>query len=135
MIDVNSSTTTRPVQQAARTRAVVPAGSDPAGSNNGADAAGKNPPDDGRTLPVASAGRMDAPEVADLERLAESLANFARQLNRDLRFSVHEASGRTVVTVLDGETREVIRQIPSEEALRMAEALAESRGVLLDRKA
>ena len=139
MIDVNSTTATRPVE-ALRTRAGTKvAVRDDTPVSQGTDENGKRPPVDGRNLPAASAGADQATgrasEPPDLERLAESLADFARKLNRDLSFSVHEASGRTVVTVLDGETREVIRQIPSEEVLRLSEALAESRGLLLDRKA
>jgi flagellar protein FlaG len=58
-----------------------------------------------------------------LERATQELAEFAKQSNRDLMFSVDETSGKTVVTVMDGETSEVIRQIPSEEVLRIAQAL------------
>ena len=42
-------------------------------------------------------------------------------LQRDLQFRVDEDSGRTIVTVIDSETEEVIRQVPSEELLRLAE--------------
>ena len=129
MIDVNSTTATRPAGAVQTRPATAPA------AGAGADGSGKNQPADGRTLPVDTARPVEVKEFPDLQRLAENLADFARQLNRDLSFSIHEASGRTVVMVLDGETKEVIRQIPSEEALRMSEALAESRGVLLDRKA
>ncbi len=99
------------------------------------DGGGEKPPADGRTLPADDAKTAAAPDRPELERLAESLSSFVRSLNRDLSFSVHKASGRTVVTVLDGETKEVIRQIPSEEFLRISEALAERRGILLDRNA
>lgn len=97
---------------------------------------GQRPPAGGTNLPSGSpAEAKKLPELPELERLAQSLSDFARSLNRDLSFSVHEASGRTVVTVLDGETREVIRQIPSEEFLRIAESLASSRALLVDREA
>jgi flagellar protein FlaG len=50
---------------------------------------------------------------------------------RSLIFRVDEASGRTVITVLDATTQEVVRQIPSEEVLVLARALEVS-GALLD---
>jgi flagellar protein FlaG len=50
---------------------------------------------------------------------------------RSLSFRVDEASGRTVITVLDATTQEVVRQIPSEEVLALARALEVS-GALLD---
>lgn len=50
----------------------------------------------------------------------EKLQTYTDRLDRNLEFSVDDSSGRTVVTVRDGGTEEVIRQIPSEEALRLA---------------
>ena len=50
----------------------------------------------------------------------DELQNYVDQLNRNLEFSVDDSSGRTVVTVRDGSTDVVIRQIPSEEVLRLA---------------
>ncbi|MEM7219901.1 MAG: flagellar protein FlaG [Pseudomonadota bacterium] len=78
---------------------------------------------------VTEEPRVEAPpSVRELSQVAESLTELARNLNRDLRFSVDDASGRTVVTVVDGETQEVIRQIPSEQALRLAERLGSEDG-------
>lgn len=95
---------------------------------------GKNAPVGGTILPAANTA-PELKELPELEHLAESISRFVQSINRDLTFSVHEASGRTVVTVLNGETKEVIRQIPSEEFLRMSEALASGRSVLLDTEA
>jgi flagellar protein FlaG len=39
----------------------------------------------------------------------------------NLQFSIHEASGHVIVKVIDTETDEVIRQIPSEAILALAE--------------
>ena len=99
------------------------------------DRSGQNAPASGTHLPVNGASRAESVELPELERLAESITQFVRSMDRDLTFSVHEASGRTVVTVLDGATKEVIKQIPSEEFLRMSEALATSRSLLLDTEA
>jgi flagellar protein FlaG len=49
-----------------------------------------------------------------------------------LQFSVDSASGRTVVSVRDMATGDVIRQIPSEEALRLAQALGSGGSTLVD---
>ena len=53
-----------------------------------------------------------------MRRLNELMA----ERERSLRFRVDEASGRTVITVLDATTHEVVRQIPSEELLALARA-------------
>ncbi|NWO02278.1 MAG: flagellar protein FlaG [Idiomarinaceae bacterium] len=43
----------------------------------------------------------------------------------NLEFNVNEELGRTIVKVVDSETGELIRQIPSEELLELAERIEE----------
>lgn len=62
------------------------------------------------------------PKETTLEAV-EKLQTYTDRLDRNLEFSVDDSSGRTVVTVRDGSTEEVIRQIPSEEALRLASGI------------
>lgn len=60
------------------------------------------------------------------EQLGEAVENinqFVNSQGRTLNFSVDEESGKPVVKVIDFETKEVIRQIPSEEVLTMAKAI------------
>jgi len=74
-----------------------------------------------------------APE--DLNKMVESLNQNLQVLRRDLQFSVDDTSGQTVVKVLDAETEEVIRQIPSEEVLDLQKRLEEAAGVIFRGKA
>lgn len=53
----------------------------------------------------------------------------------NLQFSIDEESGETVVKVVDADTDEVIRQIPSEEMLALARNLQRMEGFLFDGKA
>ncbi|MCU0870215.1 MAG: flagellar protein FlaG [Burkholderiales bacterium] len=53
----------------------------------------------------------------------------------NLQFSIDEQSGETVVKVVDADTDEVIRQIPSEEMLALARNLQRMEGLLFDGKA
>jgi len=59
------------------------------------------------------------------------LNEIMSETQRSLRFQVDEASGRTVITVLDEITKEVVRQIPSPELLTVMRHLARI-GALLD---
>lgn len=43
--------------------------------------------------------------------------------NTNLQFSVDDQSGTRVVRLIDSSTQEVIRQIPSEEMIRIAEGI------------
>ena len=45
--------------------------------------------------------------------------------NRNLTFSIDEETKQSVVTVLDSDSGDVIRQIPSEELLILAERIQE----------
>lgn len=65
-----------------------------------------------------------------LDKVVERLNNFVQEVQRDLNFSVDKQSGRTVVTVMHSETKEVIRQIPSEEVLDRIHHLDELQGLL-----
>jgi flagellar protein FlaG len=91
--------------------------------------AGADHPLDGKVAP-----QRDPAPVArdDVERSRAALERFARQVRRELEFTVDEASGNTVITVRNKETGEVVRQIPAEEVLALARALAEGRPTLLD---
>jgi|GEM_PF-1617551 len=51
-----------------------------------------------------------------------------------LSFSKHEDTGRTMVKVINKDTDELIREIPSEQVLDMAAKLDEMVGILFDTK-
>lgn len=53
----------------------------------------------------------------------------------DLKFDVDKDSGERVVKVIDQATKEVIRQIPSEEMLSIARSLDKLQGLLIKQKA
>jgi len=64
----------------------------------------------------------------DLEQLMEAVSKLndhLQNVQRDLHFSIDDASGQTVVRVVNSETEEVIRQIPSEEVLRISQTIKE----------
>ena len=69
-----------------------------------------------------------AQEIA--EEVASGLNELVQELHRELRFSVDRESGDTVIKVIDQETDEVVRQIPSEEVVQMRKRLQEAAGVI-----
>lgn len=76
-----------------------------------------------------------APDNIDVGQAARQVEKFVQSMARDLQFSVDEVSGNSVVRVVDRETKEVIRQIPSEEMLAIAHAIDRLQGLLLRQKA
>jgi flagellar protein FlaG len=90
------------------------------------------------TAPVRKA---DAPP-ARAERYAEAaqvvaerIRQYLRESGRELDFRIDADTNRTVVTVRDQTTGEVIRQIPSEEILRIARSLPSPIERLVDLRA
>ena len=66
--------------------------------------------------------------VIDAESIAkavDSIVSYGESLGRSLAIAVDERSGDFVVTVQNAATDEKVRQIPSEEVLRIAAAIEE----------
>ena len=76
-------------------------------------------PSDGKELPP------EKHKAQDIDDAVKDLNEHVRAGQRELLFSVDEDSGRTVIKVMDMNTKEVIRQIPNEEALKFARMLEE----------
>lgn len=103
--------------------------------------------------PVADNGKAEPPREAPEREAAESrerLEAATNQINeslamslRSVRLGVHEGSGTPVIQVIDDETGDVIRQLPSERVLKLANWRSENGlvgspldvNVLLDEKA
>ena len=76
-----------------------------------------------------------------LEKVVSQLNAYIQNTQRDVDFSIDDSTGRVVVKVIDSESEEVIRQIPSEEMLAISRHLIESleteqpKGFLIELKA
>jgi flagellar protein FlaG len=68
---------------------------------------------------------IDNVSAEQVEFAVSKLSEFVQIGNRQLNFSVDEGSNKLVVKVTDLESGEVIRQIPSEEVLKLSERLQE----------
>jgi len=61
----------------------------------------------------------------DVKQAAEKLNEYVQVIRRDLKFSVDEDTGRTIVKVIDSRTGELIRQIPDEEVIAISKLVSE----------
>ncbi|GAA6153299.1 flagellar protein FlaG [Pseudoteredinibacter isoporae] len=59
----------------------------------------------------------------DLEKAVSRLNDYVQSTQRDLKFSMDEETGQTVITVTDRYTSEVIRQLPDQVVLDLAKKL------------
>ncbi|RMG32857.1 MAG: flagellar protein FlaG [Gammaproteobacteria bacterium] len=65
-----------------------------------------------------------------IDEVVSGLNEMVQNLHRHLQFSVEEKTGETIIKVVDSDTNEVVRQIPSEEIIRLRQRMKEAAGVL-----
>ena len=82
---------------------------------------------------IAATRAPGAPDPLDdaVNKINKSL----QAAGQGVEFSVDDDSKRLVVKVVDQETREVLRQMPSVEALEIAKALDRAKGMLIKQEA
>ncbi|ENY71961.1 flagellar protein FlaG [Aeromonas diversa CDC 2478-85] len=84
---------------------------------------------------------------AELEKQAQELQELLKSKGWAVNYQIDEDLGRTIIRVMDSETQELIRQIPSEEMVNISKKLrsleespgdksaAATRGLLFDERA
>ncbi|GJL73922.1 flagellar protein FlaG [Nitrosomonas sp.] len=70
-----------------------------------------------------------------VQHAVEQIQQTMEKLAQNLQFSIDKDTGITVIKVLDSQTQEVIRQIPTEEAVSIARTLDKVKGLLFNDKA
>ncbi len=89
----------------------------------------------------SSPGSLAAEKISaqQLQTAVHAINQAMQTSNSHLRFSLDQSTERLVVQVVDAETGDLIRQIPSKETLNIANAidvfLQKQSGVLLSQKA
>ena len=83
---------------------------------------------------VSKAEKLQTRNEVQREQLDDAVSqlnDFVQNVQRDLQFEVDNELGQTIVKVVDQSTKEVIRQIPDELALRLAENLQQDEPLTL----
>lgn len=77
----------------------------------------------------------------ELEQAIAVVADFINQPPRNVNFTKDNDSGKTVIKVIDNESKELIKQFPSEELISIAQKIqalhqevGEKAGIFLDKK-
>jgi flagellar protein FlaG len=88
------------------------------------------------TAPVATKAKDLVRQEVPVERVRQAVASLNQAVQAagsNLKFTVDEATHEPIVRVVDTETGQLIRQIPSKEALAIANSIDDflSRGALL----
>ena len=76
--------------------------------------------------------KQDAKE--NVKQVIDSLNKFLEPNNTSLKFELHEELNEYYVTIVNDETHEVIREIPSKKILDIYAAMTEFLGFVVDKK-
>lgn len=69
-----------------------------------------------------------------LKTAVQDIEKFVQSVKRNLQFSIDEESGKVIVKVIASDTGEVVRQLPSAEALKIADNLQNAHSLLFNAK-
>lgn len=83
----------------------------------------------------SSANQNQRDGTPSIEQAVDRLKQFVSTANADINFTIDNKSGVQVVKIVDRNTKDVIRQIPSEEAISLAMALDKLQGLFVREKA
>jgi flagellar protein FlaG len=68
-------------------------------------------------------------------KAAEQIQQFLQSMGRNLNFSIDETSGYHVVRVVNPDTGELVRQLPSEELLKISRDFQRLNNALVSQRA
>ena len=84
---------------------------------------------------VEQAKEAQKADQEQLKNLVEQVNSFAKEMSRNLNFSVDDPTGHTVITVTERESGDLIRKIPSEEFLALSQHIQDMSNLLFKEKA
>ena len=83
----------------------------------------------------SSVNETSQPAREAVAKAAADLQEFVKSMGRNLNFSVDETTGYHVVKVINPDTGELIRQLPSEELLKISRDFQRLNNVLVSQRA
>ncbi len=92
-------------------------------------------PVDGVTKSESIVSKKDYDEIVSeqIQQAVSDINEYVQSVQRDIHFSIDEDSGKTIIRVRDQESGELIRQIPEDIFLNLAQKLKENQTLhLLD---
>ena len=96
----------------------------------------EKPPVEATSLASVKDEPKDAMAEKDkLKQAVQEIEKFVQSVKRNLEFSIDEPSGKVVVKVIASGSGEVIRQIPNEEVLKLANSLNDANSLLFSAEA
>jgi len=73
-------------------------------------------------------------DATNLDEVVTNINKAITSVPKNINFSIDENSGRKVISVYEKGTDKLIRQLPSEDALKLLENLEQLKGLLFNSK-
>jgi len=73
--------------------------------------------------------------VNSIKEAVTAINDFMSQFQRSLSFSVDDEAGKTVIRVMDEASGDLIRQIPSEDFIKLTQQVAQMQSLLFSEEA
>jgi flagellar protein FlaG len=87
-----------------------------------------------QTVNAVTAAKV-TPSIEQLNKAVSDINKTIQSLSQSIEFTVDKDSERVVVKIVDQQTNEVLRQIPTEEALEISKSLDKLQGLLIKQQA
>jgi flagellar protein FlaG len=85
--------------------------------------------DSGNGLPVQGQKETKAAMGSAVDKAVVQVNDYLQAQNRSLEFSVDKSTGQTIIKIVDQANGKVLRQIPPEYVVHLAQTLLEHNGV------
>ena len=85
--------------------------------------------------PDPAGNEAGVPDRETLLQAVDEVQKAIAPVAQNLLFSIDDDTGRTIVKIVDSQTDEVIRQMPSEEVLAISKAIDKLQGLLIKQQA
>jgi flagellar protein FlaG len=122
----------RPIGNGVQSGSTVPPPSDASTSSTSAPIAiaqGASPATSQISTPQSE------PSVKQVQEAVQKINTSMTAQSQGIEFSIDSTSHRIVVKIIDQQTNQVIKEIPSKQALEIADALDQTQGLLIKQQA
>lgn len=94
-----------------------------------------------KNLQDVQAQKTEEEAAEEIDKALVEVSEFMSMYNRNVNFSMDEKSEKTIIKVFDSDSRELIKQFPSEDLVKLAQKIRELKqdvdlksGIFLDEK-
>jgi flagellar protein FlaG len=85
--------------------------------------------------PAPASAKAPAPDQHELEEAVKQLNKTVASMKTGIEFSIDKDTDTRVVKVIDQDTKEVLRQLPTEETLAISKSIDKLQGLLIKHQA